>query len=175
MGLEPDADGVRARVKVLGLPYGEVWTRLAEYVKQALAEIGVEAELEATDAGTWVQRLGEWDYEITFNWPYQWGDPSLGVARLYQSDNIKKVAFANTAGYANPEVDRLYAEAANATDSEVRAQLFSEIQQFLIDDAALIYLFELEFPTLHDARLKNVITTATGANSGFDEVYFEQE
>ena len=172
MGLKPDGNGVRARLRLLPLPYGEVWTRLAEYVKQALADVGIETVLEATDAATWVKRLGEWDYDITFNWPYQWGDPSLGVSRIYTSDNIKKVAFANTGGYSNPEVDRLFAEAAAAIEPDVRRDLFAQLQKLIIEDAAYIYLFELRFATLHDKRLEDVITSATGPNSSFAGTHF---
>ena len=50
MGLKPDAGGVRQRVNVIALPYGEVWTRQAELVKQQFGKVGIAATIESTDA-----------------------------------------------------------------------------------------------------------------------------
>src|SRR5699024_9570290 len=75
MGLEPDDDGVRASLRLLPIPYGETWTRLAEYARQQLAQIGIDARIEPADAGTWAQRVADWDYDMTFNYLYQYGDP----------------------------------------------------------------------------------------------------
>jgi hypothetical protein len=49
--------GVRARIKMMVLPYGEVWVRQAEYVKQALRRVGIDVTLESNDAGGWVKRI----------------------------------------------------------------------------------------------------------------------
>ena len=62
-------------------PYGEVWSRMGEYFRQAMHQIGFEVTLETTDAGTWASRLANWDYETTSNVLYQYGDPTLGVER----------------------------------------------------------------------------------------------
>src|SRR5699024_8998886 len=107
MGLEPDENGVRASLGLLPIPYGETWTRLAEYTRQQLAQIGIDATIQPADAGTWAQRVADWDYDITFNYLYQYGDPAIGVARSYVSDNIRNVLFSNTMGYSNERVDEL--------------------------------------------------------------------
>ena len=172
MGLKPDARGVRVKLKNLTLPYGEVWTRTAEYVKQALARVGVEITIEATDAGTWAARIGRWEYETSFNFVYQWGDPTLGVQRTYITDNIKKITFTNTMGYSNPRVDELFAKAAVAITAGERQTMFSEAQRILAEDLPVIWLLELEFPTIYDKRLKNVISTGVGPNDNFADVYF---
>jgi peptide/nickel transport system substrate-binding protein len=175
MGLEPDGSGVRARITCDILPYGETWTRLAEYVKQALEEVGIAVELRSTDAGTWAQRVSNWDYEITFDFVYQYGDPALGVARTYISDNIRKgVLFSNTMGYENPEVDRLFAEAATTADEEERARLYAEVQKILVEDVPVAWLLEMEFPTFINQQFENVVTTAIGVNETFAEVYMRQ-
>ena len=45
-GLKPGANGVRFSIKHLVLPYGEVWTRLAEYFRTSLQQVGIELVLE---------------------------------------------------------------------------------------------------------------------------------
>jgi peptide/nickel transport system substrate-binding protein len=172
MGLRPDAQGVRARLKFLHIPYGEVWTRLGEYLRQAFAQIGVQLTMESVDAGAWARRIGEWDYEMSINFVYQWGDPTLGVERTYVSSNIQRVTFTNTAGYANPQVDALFERGRTAAQAAQRQAAFSELQRILVADMPLIWLMELSFPTIYDKRLTNVVTGATGVQGSFDDVAF---
>lgn len=171
MGLRPNAQGVRASVKMLQLPYGEVWNRLSEYLRQAMRQVGIEVTLESTDVAGWVRRLANWEFETTINFVYQWGDPTLGVERTYVTSNIQKVAFTNTAGYSNPEVDRLFEAARNAAQADERRRLFSEVQKKLVEDVPLVWLMELTFPTIHDRRLANVITSGVGVHKSFDDVF----
>ncbi|MFN7000471.1 MAG: ABC transporter substrate-binding protein, partial [Elioraea tepidiphila] len=172
MGLRPNAQGVRHSVKLLTLPYGEVWTRLSEYLRQALRQVGIDVTLESTDAGGWVRRLANWEYELTVNFVYQFGDPTLGVARTYISSNIQKIAFTNTSGYSNPEIDRLFDEAQAEPETAKRAEIFKQVQAKLIADMPLIWTIELLFPTVHDRRLRNVIQLGTGVHASFDDVFF---
>jgi peptide/nickel transport system substrate-binding protein len=172
MGLKKGADGTRAKVKLLVMPYGETWTRLGEYVKQAMKRVGVDVTLETTDSAGWVNRVSNWDYELTFNFVYQYGDPALGVSRTYVSDNIRKgVMFSNTMGYANPQVDTLFAQAAKAVKDEERQQLYSAAQKILVEDVPVAWLLEMEFPTFVDKRFKNAVTSAIGVNESYDGVY----
>src|SRR3546814_12592030 len=102
-------------------PYGETWQRWGEAVRQNLQDVGINLEIVATDVPGYNQRLSEWDYDIGFSYLYQYGDPALGVARSYISSNIAKGSpFNNVEGYSNPEVDKLFAEAAVASRSEER-------------------------------------------------------
>lgn len=171
MGLRPNAQGIRHSVKLLTLPYGEVWTRLSEYIRQALRQVGIDVTIESTDAGGWVRRLGAWEYELTVNFVYQYGDPTLGVARTYISSNIQKVPFANTSGYANPKVDELFDLAAKEADPAKRAVAFKEAQKLVIDDQPLIWLIELLFPTTKDKRLNFPTWGGTGVHACFDDVF----
>ena len=120
-GLKPNAQGVRFSIRHLTLPYGEVWTRLAEYLRTAFKAVGVELVLESSDTGGWASRVAEWNYDTTVNFLYQYGDPTLGVERTYVSTNIQKIVFTNTGGYKNPKVDELFAQARAAAGPEGQA------------------------------------------------------
>lgn len=168
MGLTPDANGTRVTIDFLIAPYGEIWTRLAEYFRQAMAEGGIEVNLLTTDIAGWGQKVANWEYGVTTNLLYQNADPALGVARSYVSSNIRKgVLFTNTEGYENPEVDRLFAEAAVAVDEAERQKLYSEVQRILVDELPVLWMVEQQFPTIYDNRLTDVITTGTGVNGNF--------
>ncbi|GAB3457346.1 ABC transporter substrate-binding protein [Insolitispirillum peregrinum] len=172
MGLKPDANGVRARIRFLVMPYGETWQRLAEYVKVSLKQVGVEVTLENTDVAGWVQKVSNWDYDMTANFTYQYGDAALGVSRTYVSSNIRQgVMFSNTMGYSNPKVDELFASAAKENDPVKRQALYSEVQRILVDDVPVAWLLEMQFPTFVSKKFNNVITTGIGVNESYESVY----
>ncbi|WP_243457672.1 ABC transporter substrate-binding protein [Ottowia testudinis] len=163
-------------VKLVAFPYGSSWDRLGEYTKQSLEQIGFKVDLVATDAGGWAKRTGDFDFDLTFNFTYQFGDPALGVARHFMSTNIIKGSpFVNNQGYVNKKVDELFTTAAAARQPDLRQKLYSELQQILVQDVALGYLFELEYATLSRGNVKNLVTTGIGLNESFDSVYIQKK
>lgn len=172
MGLKPGTGGKRVEIKYIVPPYGEVWQRTAEFVRQSLARVGVEIVLVGTDMAGWAQSIGNWDYEMTTNLVYQFGDPALGVSRTYLSSNIRKgILFSNTEGYSNPAVDKLFDEAAVATDETKRQALYTEVQKILAEDVPVAWLLETDSPNFIDKSLHNVITTGIGVHETFGSVY----
>lgn len=173
MGLTPDSNGTRVTIRFLAAPYGEVWSRLAECFRQAIAAGGIEVILDSTNVAGWGTTVADWDHEVTTNLLYQFGDPALGVARTYISSNIRRgVLFSNTEGYKNAEVDRLFAEAAVETDEGKRQDLYSKVQETLVEDVPVLWMTEQLYPTLHDNRLKDLIVSAIGVNTNFAQAHF---
>ncbi|MFM9926255.1 ABC transporter substrate-binding protein [Variovorax sp. H27-G14] len=173
MGLKPDDKGVRARVKLPVSPYGEMVQRTCEYIRQSLAKVGIAVTLESTDPGSYTQRISNWDYDMNLSWLYQFGDPALGVTRNYVTSNIRKILFTNTVGYSNPEVDRIAEEAAVEIDEAKRGALYSQMQKLIVEDVPIAWLVEMEFPTIYDKRIENLVTTAIGIHESFDTVSFK--
>ncbi len=161
-------------IKFLGLPYGETWTRWAEALKQNFADVGVNIVIETTDVPGWTQRTSNFDFDLTFNFLYQLGDPAIGVGRSYVSSNIVKGnPFGNVGGYSNPEVDRLFAEGAVAPTEQARQAAYSQVQKILADELPVLWLLEMDFPTIYRCNVKNLVTTAIGVNDGFREAWKE--
>ncbi len=162
-------------IRILSFPYGSAWDRLAEYTKQSLEQIGFKVEIEAADAGGWAKRTGDFDFDLTFNFTYQYGDPAIGVARHYLSSNaVKGSPFVNNQGYSNPKVDALLTTAASSIDKQERQKLYSEAQNILVNEVANGFLFEIEYPTFYRKNIKNLVTTAIGLNESFDNVWIEK-
>ncbi|WP_050983033.1 ABC transporter substrate-binding protein [Cupriavidus basilensis] len=162
-------------VKILSSSYGANWDRLDEYMKQMLEQLGFKASIESADAGTWSARVSNWDFDLTATYTYQYGDPALGVERLYVTKNIVKgTPFANVQGYSNPQADELWAKASVTMDPAERQKLYSQVQRILMTEVAAGNLFELEFPTLYRKNVKNLVTTAIGLNESFDNVSIEK-
>ena len=153
-------------IRLMPIPYGETWVRWAEAVKQNLEEVGIKTELVSTDVPGWTQRVSNFDFDLTFNFLYQLGDPATGVARSYISSNIVKGnPFGNNGQYANPEVDRLFAEAAIAP-AEKRQELYDQVQKILVDEVPVLWMLELDFPTVYRCNVKDLVTSAIGVSDG---------
>ena len=159
------------KLQFLGLPYGETWTRWAEAIKQNFADVGINMDIVSTDVPGWVQRTSNFDFDLTFNFLYQLGDPATGVARSYVSTNIVKGnPFGNVGSYSNPEVDRLFAEAAIAP-AEGRQALYTKVQQVMAEELPVLWLLELDFPTVSRCNVKDLVTTAIGIDDAAKNVW----
>ena len=171
-GLKRGADGKRFHARLLPLPYGETWQRLAEYCRQALERIGIAITMESTDAGGWAQRVSNWDYELTVNALSQYGDAALGVARSYVSSNIRKGVYAtNTEGYVNKRVDELFDAAAVEVDKTKRGQMYSEIQHILADEVPVAWICEMKYPTVVNKRAHDIVMTADGTVDNLQDAW----
>ena len=175
-GIKADADGVRATAVIDLIPYGEDWRRLGEYLKQALGEIGVKLELRYEDVPTWLKRVyADYDFSINANYFYQLPDPVIGVQRHYGTDQIRQgTPFVNATRYSNARVDELLAAGAVEPDEAKRSEIYTELQNILAEDLPVINLFEMEFLTVYNQKLKDHTVSAMGAYGSFDRAYIEE-
>ncbi|MFK8082345.1 MAG: ABC transporter substrate-binding protein [Granulosicoccus sp.] len=175
-GIEANGDGVRASAVLDLIPYGEDWRRAGEYLKQALAEIGVELELRYEDVPTWLKRIyADYDFELNVNYFYQLPDPVIGVQRHYGTDQIRQgTPFVNSTQYSNPKVDELLAAGAVESDAAKRSEIYAEISAILGEELPVVNLFEMEFLTVYNEMLKDHTISAMGAYHSFDQAYIEE-
>jgi peptide/nickel transport system substrate-binding protein len=169
MGLKPRLGGVRHRFGIMLTPDGGgQMTRGAQYIKQALAQVGLDVQLEATDWPTQLRRSGNWEFDCDQNSYGEYGDPAIGTSRFYLSSNIRKgVPLTNLQGYVNPEVDRLFAQAAVAVGHEEAQRCYSRLQQILTHDVAMLWLYERKPLFFYNKRLKHVVMGPNGPADGF--------
>jgi peptide/nickel transport system substrate-binding protein len=158
-GYEQRGDGKRFALSIDYIPANdETQKNVAEVIKANLAEVGVVVTVRAApDFPTWAQRVSSYNYDMTMDNVWNWGDPVVGVARTYVCDNIiKGVVWSNMSQYCNDEVDRLFAEAAEATSEEERTQLYAEVQRILSEDLPIYWIEALDYrnvtnPDVQDA------------------------
>jgi peptide/nickel transport system substrate-binding protein len=172
-GIEADADGVRVTAVLDLIPYGEDWRRAGEYLKQALAEIGIKLELRYEDVPTWLKRVyADYDFELNLNYFYQLPDPVIGVQRHYGTDQIRQgTPFVNSTQYSNSRVDELLSAGAIESDPAKRTEIYAEISTILGEDMPVINIFEMEFLTVYSEKLKDHTISAMGAYGSFDRAY----
>ncbi|MEO0425840.1 MAG: ABC transporter substrate-binding protein [Pseudomonadota bacterium] len=171
-----DPSGTVATAVLDLIPYGEDWQRAGEYMKQALAPIGIELELRYEDVPTWLKRVyADYDFEMNVNYFYQLPDPVLGVHRHYGSDQIRQgTHFVNSSRYSNPDLDALLSSGAQEPDAAERAAIYAEVQEILANDLPVVNLFEMEFLTVFNTKLKDHATSALGAYGPMERVWLDE-
>ena len=175
-GITPDGDGVRARATLDLIPYGEDWRRAGEYMKQALAPIGIEVELRYEDVPTWLKRIyHNYDFSMNVNYFYQLPDPVLGVHRHYGTDQIRQgTHFVNSSRYSNEKLDALLSAGAQEADAGKRSAIYGDIQKILATDMPVVNLFEMQFLTVYNEKLKDHDTSALGAYGSFADAWLDE-
>ena len=175
-GLAPDGDGVRLTAVLDLIPYGEDWRRAGEYLKQALGDIGIKLDLRYEDVPTWLKRIyANYDFVMNVNYFYQLPDPVLGVHRHYGTDQIRQgTHFVNSSRYSNPELDSLLAAGTVEANAEKRNEIYKGVQEILSTDMPVVNLFELQFLTVYNTKLKGANGSALGAYGPFNEAWLDE-
>lgn len=154
----------------------ETFPPSGEYIKQALGKVGIDVQLRSIDLGGFIKRVySDWDFDLTMNIFYAMPDPTIGVQRLYWSQNIKKgVPFSNAGGYSNAEMDEVLEASQTENDAAKRKTLFHKMQQIAARDVPVIDLFYVQFVTIYNKQVKMHTTGAEGTYENFAKVYLEK-
>ncbi len=174
-GYNKDGDGVRLKGTLDLIPYGEDWRRAGEYLKQAMGDIGIDLELRYEDVPTWLKRIyHNYDFQMNLNYFYQLSDPVLGVHRHYGTNMIRKgTHFVNSSQYSNADLDALLSAGMTEPNAEKRSAIYLDIQNILAEDMPVVNLFELEFLTVYNTKLKGAYGSAMGAYASFGDAYLD--
>ncbi len=139
-GLAPGADGVRISLEMLHFP---TFTRVGEVVRQNLAKVGIKVVQRPLDRAAFVEAVfAQRAFDLNIISYCNGADPDSGVRRMYVSTNIGGVPFSNAAAYRNPEVDRLFALAAETDNYDERARHYAALQKIIADDLPYWWLTE---------------------------------
>ncbi|MBF0467985.1 MAG: ABC transporter substrate-binding protein [Desulfamplus sp.] len=178
-GYPRDAAGKRFPFNITYLPEKSGFNRkITEYLAHVfLRNLGVDGGIEhPEDFNKWVQKVSNWDFDVTLDDVFNWGDPVIGVHRTYLGSNIRKgVIWSNTQGYRNPDVDTLLEQAGSELDFGKRYALYKKFQQIIMDDVPLYPLFQPFFAIAHDKRLGGTNQSIWGIMSPLDTVYWKEK
>ncbi|MCR9074318.1 MAG: ABC transporter substrate-binding protein [Alphaproteobacteria bacterium] len=154
-GYPRGSDGIRFPL-VIDFGWGAM-KPMAEYMKPQLKKVGIEVTVQQSpDFATWSRRVSTWEFDMTMDGVFNWGDPVIGVHRTYLSTNIKNgVIWSNTQQYENARVDELLDAAGREMDPERRKALYAEFQQIVAEDVPLYPLYSAPYHTITSAKLEN--------------------
>lgn len=114
--------------------------QVAQIIQSNLKEIGIELEIEVVAWATYLQDLGNGNFELKLGgWSGGTGDADNILYPLYHSNSVG--AAGNHGRYVNPELDK-YIEAGRATsDPEERKANYEIAQQMVQDDIVCVPLY----------------------------------
>lgn len=160
-GLKPGANGVRLTINVDGTPGSGEHRTIQEYLRPALAKVGIVANPRfSPDGATWVRRVSTYQFDLNVEGVFNWGDPVIGVHRSWITSNIREgVIYSNTHRYSSPEVDRLCEEAGRETDVAKRRATYVRLQRLIVDDCPAAFVYETNS---HVAMSRRVLEPPSG-------------
>ena len=172
-GFKKDANGVRFELMHDALPYGQEWTRFGEYVQQQLGKIGIKVTIRQEDVARWLKRTyTDHDFDTTANYLYNLSDPVVGVHRAVHSSTIKPgTVFTNGSYWSDPKVDELLNKAKVEPDATKRGALYAEALKFVAEEIPIIWVHEMNFPTVVNNKFADVIVSALGVYSNLGHYY----
>lgn len=137
-----DSAGNEARLSVLTYQANQVMVREANFIRDALAQVGVALDVVGLEQNTLVDRMLKGSFEaILFGYNQTDLDPALnrdfwlssGAAHLWNmSQAVPATAWEK-------EIDGLMAKQAAATDVEERKRLFAEVQRIFGEQLPTLY------------------------------------
>jgi peptide/nickel transport system substrate-binding protein len=171
----PRADnGTRFTLKLLPAPYFNETKQFGDYLRQALAEIGINAELVNNDAAAHQKAVyTDHAFDLAVAPPVFRGDPAISTTILVQSGIPDGVPFSNQGGYKNDELDSIIARAAETLDPDARIALYRDFQKKVAEDLPLINVAEWGFITVARNSVKNVANNPRWAVSNWADTWVE--
>lgn len=118
-------NGVALTVKVINRPKD---LQPLEIMQAMLGEVGITLNIETMDRTPWVEAGRTGNFEALSH-----GNTAL-VDPLFRRETMTGSG-SNWAGYSNPEVDALWAEASRTSDTSARAEIYKKLQTILHNDA----------------------------------------
>ena len=173
-GYRRDTNGRRFSLKLLPAPYFNETKQFGDYLRQALAEIGIDAQLVSNDAAAHQQAVyTDHAFDLAIAPPVFRGDPAISTTILVRSGTPAGVPFSNQGGYVNAELDNLIDRAAVTLDEQARIALYQEFQRKVVDDLPLINAVEWNFITVSRWSVRNVSNNPRWAVSNWADTSIE--
>lgn len=161
-------NGTRFSLKLRPAPYFNETRQFGDYLRQALAAVGIDAELVNADSAAHQKAVyTDHDFDLAVAPPVFRGDPAISTTILVQSGIPAGVPFSNQGGYASAELDGIIAKAAETVDADARTALYRTFQQRVAAELPLINVAEWGFITVARDTVLNVASNPRWAVSNW--------
>ncbi|TCL68105.1 ABC transporter substrate-binding protein [Rhizobium sp. BK251] len=156
-GFARGSDGNRFSLKLRPAPYFNETRQFGDYLRQALAAVGIDAQIVNADSAAHQKAVyTDHDFDLAVAPPVFRGDPAISTTILVQSGIPGGVAFSNQGGFANPQIDEVITQAAETIDTPARTELYREFQRLVTAELPLINVAEWGFITVARDTVLNV-------------------
>ncbi len=114
---------------------------IAEAIASMMTKSGIDAQVRVWETAVivpiWRDAAKRKDHDLFFT---SWGNASLDPSDIMMPA-VHGGGRGNSAGYANPEVDKLLDQAETETDEAKRRAIYLRVQQIVHDDAPWVFLW----------------------------------
>jgi peptide/nickel transport system substrate-binding protein len=131
------ADGFATQIHVIAP--NDIWIPQALAVQQALAEIGITAEINQLPYADMItlEQAGDWEGMKSSQWGSDFPDAAGMLQPLFLSTSVPPQN--NHSRYNNPRVDELLAQQDAELDPAAREAMLKEIQTLIAEDAPVLF------------------------------------
>ena len=173
-GYAKGADGNRFALKLLPAPYFNETKQFGDYLRQALAAVGINAEIVNNDSAAHQKAVyTDHAFDIAVAPPVFRGDPAVSTTILVKSGTPAGVPFSNQGGYVNAALDALIDKAAVTIDTKERIGLYNEFQKLVVEDLPLINVAEWGFTTVARTSVHEVSNNPRWAVSNWADTWID--
>lgn len=138
----------------LDLTQGTYATRMADFIKQQFAPLGLELKIVFNDWPTLQRKVHNKQAQMyMMGWHADYPDAE-NFLQLFYSHNIDKGT--NNSNYRNPEFDALYETIRTMPDTPDRTRIYSRMIRMISEDCPVLLLYEPENFVLFHEWVKNV-------------------
>lgn len=155
-GYPAGADGKRFALRLLPAPYFNETKQFGDYLRQALAAIGIDATIASNDSAAHQKAVyTDHTFDLAIAPTVFRSDPAISTTILVRSGTPAGVSFSNQGGYENPALDALIDEALTTLDGEKRVALYRDFQSQVTADLPLINVVDWAFTSVASKLLGN--------------------
>jgi peptide/nickel transport system substrate-binding protein len=156
-------DGLKVTFK-FGGNSADIEPPLAEILKQNLAEIGIDLELQRLEENLWLQEVWlDKNYEMTDAWYTREPDPDALMQSVLRKDGGN-----NVMGYYNPRIEELFDQGKATLDPEARKPIYSEITRIMLEEMPLVKLQTVEIVWAGNRKVSGFQITPKGYPNWLD-------
>jgi peptide/nickel transport system substrate-binding protein len=149
--------GTKVQMLVANTP---VYVKMSEIVQAQLKEVGIDAEIELLEWGTFLDVSAQGKFDLTFlGWSNSTADGSELLYPNLHSDNI---GASNRVGFSNSEFDKLVDESRTNVEQEVRKQKLDEANKLAVKEAPWVVMSHGLVAAAIDKSVKGFTVDPTG-------------
>lgn len=145
-----EKDGNKFEFTLLNLPT-DAWSRAAQVVQSQLKDIGVSMEIQQMEFATLLEEAKSGNHQAEMM-GYTSDDPDIAFTWFHSSNAGTGL---NMSHIKSDELDAMIEAGRVEMDMEKRAEIYAEIQRFLVDQAVWIPLWADEYYIAFSKSLKN--------------------
>lgn len=170
-GIEYDPERAKELLAEAGYEDGfstTIWTNdqreridMATNIQSQLKEIGIDAEIEVLEWGAYLEQTANGEHDMfMLGWSTVTGDADYGLYALFHSSMEGEPG--NRTFLDDPEIDELLDEARQESDEAKRQELYSEVQEKLVELAPMLYIHHQDYLLGVRDEVKGLVQDPTG-------------